>query len=107
MAVRTLHRALIDGDLSAKRLARYERGWRKILGRELRIGYWARKMYERLSDQQIDRIFEIMKANGIDEALLKAEDLSFDRHSRTILRLLKYQMVAKTVNLIKLPFRSG
>jgi geranylgeranyl reductase family protein len=107
VAVRTLHRALIDGDLSAKRLARYERGWRKILGRELRIGYWARKLYERLSDRQIDRIFEIMKANGIDEALLKAEDLSFDRHSRTILRLLKYQIVAKTVNLIKLPFRSG
>jgi digeranylgeranylglycerophospholipid reductase len=107
VAVKTLHRALIDGDLSAKRLAAYERGWRKILRRELRIGYWARKLYERLSDRQIDRIFEIMKANGIDEALLKAEDLSFDRHSQTILRLLKYQIVARTANLIKLPFRSG
>jgi len=106
VAVKTLHQALVDGDLSAKRLARYERGWRKKLGRELRIGYWARKLYEQLSDRQIDRIFEIVKANGIDEALLKAEDLSFDRHSRTILRLLRYQIVARTMNLIKLPFKT-
>ena len=58
--------------------------WRKKLGRELKIGYWARKLFERLSDRQIDRIFEIVKANGIDEALLEAEDLSFDWHSQTM-----------------------
>jgi geranylgeranyl reductase family protein len=107
IAADTLHRALADDDLSSGRLARYERAWRRKLGRELRAGYWARKLFERLSDRQIDRIFEIIKAGGIDEALLKAEDLSFDWHSRTIIRLLKYQMVAKTLEVIKLPFRSG
>ncbi len=106
IAARTLHQALGDGDLSAKRLARYERGWRKKLGRELKIGYWARKLSERLSDRQIDRIFEIVKANGIDQALLKAEDLSFDWHSKTILRLLRYQMVSKAIDIIKLPFKT-
>jgi len=107
IAADTLHQALADGDLSAGRLARYQREWRKKLGRELRIGYWARKIFERLSDQQIDRIFELIKAGGIDEALLKAEDLSFDWHGRTILRLLKYQMVAKTLEVIKLPFKTS
>jgi digeranylgeranylglycerophospholipid reductase len=107
IAADTLHRALADDDLSSGRLARYERAWRRKLGRELRAGYWARKLFERLSDRQIDRIFEIIKAGGIDEALLKAEDLSFDWHSRTIIRLLKYQMVAKTLEVIKLPFRSS
>ena len=107
IAADTLHRSLADGDLSAGRLARYERVWRRKLGRELRTGYWARKLFERLSDRQIDRIFEIIKAGGIDEALLKAEDLSFDWHGRTIIRLLKYQMVARTLEVIKLPFRSG
>jgi len=107
IAADTLHKALADDDLSAGRLARYERAWRMKLGRELRTGYWARKLFERLSDRQIDRIFEIIKAGGIDEALLKAEDLSFDWHGRTIIRLLKYQMVAKTLEVIKLPFRSG
>ena len=89
MAAATLDQALARGDLSAKRLARYERGWRKKLGRELRVGYWARRLFERLSDQQIDRLFEIIAARGIDEALLKAENLSFDWHSKTISRLIK------------------
>jgi digeranylgeranylglycerophospholipid reductase len=38
IAAATLHEALEDDDLSAKRLARYQRGWRKKLGRELRTG---------------------------------------------------------------------
>jgi digeranylgeranylglycerophospholipid reductase len=107
IAARTLHQALVDSDLSAKRLMRYERGWRKKLGRELRIGYWARKLFERLSDRQIDRIFEIAKANGIDEALLKAEELSFDWHSKAVLRLMGYQMISKAMNVMRLPFRTG
>ena len=107
IAAETLHQALADDDLSAKRLARYERAWRKKLGRELKIGYWARKLFERLSDRQIDRIFEIVKANGIDEALLKAEDLSFDWHSQTVLRLMRYQIVSRAIDVIKIPFRTG
>ena len=107
IAAETLHQALADGDLSAKRLAQYQRRWRQRLGRELRIGYWARKLFERLSDRQIDRIFEIVKTNGIDEALLGAEDLSFDWHSKTILRLMRYQMIPRALDVIKLPFRTG
>jgi digeranylgeranylglycerophospholipid reductase len=107
IAAATLHEALADDNLSAKRLARYERGWRKKLGRELRTGYWARRLFERLNNRQLDRLFEIVKRGGIDEALLKAEELSFDWHSRTIMRLLKYQVVAKTTGRIKLPFKIG
>jgi len=102
-----LHRALADGDLSAKRLAGYERAWRRKLGGELRMGYWARKLFERMSDRQIDRLFRIIKAGGIDEALLKAEDVSFDWHGRTITKLIKYQIVAKTLQIVRLPFKSG
>jgi digeranylgeranylglycerophospholipid reductase len=105
IAAATVNEALEDDDLSARRLARYERGWRKRLGRELRTGYSFRKLYERLSDRQIDRLFEIIRKGGIDAALLKAKDLSFDWHGRTIMRLLKYQVVAKTIGQIKLPFK--
>ena len=107
IAAKTLHQALQHDDLSAKSLARYERGWRRRLGRELKIGYWARKLFERLSDRQIDRIFDIVKANGIDEALLKARDLSFDWHSKAILRVIGYTVVSKAVGVIKPPFKSG
>jgi digeranylgeranylglycerophospholipid reductase len=107
IAAATLHQALEDGDLTAKRLARYERGWRKKLGRELRTSYWFRKLYERLSNRQVDRIFEAARAAGIEEALLKAEDVYFDWHGRTLMKILKYQMFAKTIGQIKLPFKTA
>jgi len=107
IAANTLHQALQRDDLSTKSLARYEREWRRKLGRELKIGYWARKLFERLSDNQIDRIFNIIKANGIDEALLKAKDLSFDWHSRAILMLLGRTVVSKALGVIRLPFKAG
>lgn len=105
IAAKTLHRGVADDDLSARSLADYERGWRKKLGRELGIDYYARKFYERLSDRQIDRIFEIIKSNGIDEVLLKAKDLSFDWHSRAVLRLMGHRVVAKALEVMKVPFR--
>jgi digeranylgeranylglycerophospholipid reductase len=106
IAAETLHRALADDDLSSKRLAVYERAWRKKLGGELRTGYWARKIFEKMNDRQIDRLFKIIKAGGIDEALLKADEVSFDWHGRTITKLIKYQVVAKTLQVVRLPFRS-
>ena len=107
IAADTLHQALEDDDLSARRLAGYEQKWRRRLSQELKIGYWARKLFERLSDKQIDRIFNVVKANGIDEALLNASDLSFDWHSKAIFRLISQQVVAKAIDVMKIPFHTG
>ncbi len=102
-----LHRALGDDDLSSKSLAGYEREWKKKLERELKICYYARKFYEHLSDKQIDRIFDIIKSSGIDEALLKADDLSFDWHGEVILKLLGHKVLSKAIEVMKIPFRIG
>ena len=107
IAANNLHRALESDDLSAKGLASYEREWKRKLGWELKIGYWARKFYERLSDRQIERLFNIIKSNGIDKALLEAKDLSFNWHGEAILRLMAHRAVAKAIQVIKFPFRSG
>ena len=107
IAASNLHRALKSNDLSAKSLASYDRGWRRKLGQELRIGYWARKFYEHLNDRQIDRIFDIIKSNGIDDALLKADDLSFDWHGKAVLRLLGHRAVSKAIEAMKIPFHLG
>jgi geranylgeranyl reductase family protein len=103
IAANTLQQALANNALSARNLATYEQAWKRRLRQELRMGYWARKFYERLSDSQIDRIFDIIKSNGIDEALLKVEDLSFDWHSSLVLRLLEHKAISKTSGLIKVP----
>ncbi len=107
IAADSLHQALDSNDLSAQSLAVYQRGWQEKLKRELEIGYWARKFYEHLSDGQIDRIFDIIKSNGIDEALLKAEDLSFDWHGEAVLRLMKHKVMDKALGVLKFPFHWG
>ena len=107
IAARNLGRALEKDNLSAKSLANYEREWKRKLGRELRICYWGRKLYEHLSDRQIDRIFDIIKTNGIDEALLKADDLSFDCHGKAILKLVRQKVLTRALAAMKIPFRIG
>ncbi len=107
IAVNNLHRALKIDNLSAKNLANYEREWKKKLGRELKICYYARKFYEHLSDRQIERIFDIIKSRGIDEALLKEKDLAFDWHGEVILRLLGHRVLSKAIEVMKIPFQIG
>lgn len=106
IAADVLHQALEDNDLSAKRLSSYQRAWRRKLGREIRTGYWARKLFERMSERQIDRVFKIIRSRGIDEALLKDKDITFDWHSRAIMSLLKYQLITRTLKVFKMPFKS-
>jgi len=107
IAANTLHQALKCDDLSARNLASYQRGWKRKLGQELKVDYWARKFYERLSDRQIDKFFDTIKSNGIDEVLLKAEDLSFDWHSEAVLRLMRHKAISKAIEVMKIPFRGS
>jgi flavin-dependent dehydrogenase len=107
IAADCLQRALKNDDLSAKNLASYEKEWRRKLGRELKVGYWARKFYELLSDRQIDRLFDIIKSNGIDEALLKADDLTFDWHGGVLLRLVREKALSQIFGGVKIPFLRG
>ena len=104
IAACNLQRALDKDDLSARSLAGYQRQWKKKLGQELRMCYWARKLYEKMSDQQIDRIFDITIARGIDRALLEADDLSFDWHGRAIVKLARQKALTKTLTAMKIPF---
>ena len=95
IAAEIIHDALKTDDLSAKRLAQYERGWKAKLSKELEVGYWARKTYEGLSDRQIENIFDIVKENNIHESILQSPDFSFDWHGDSIMRALKHEPIAK------------
>jgi digeranylgeranylglycerophospholipid reductase len=95
IAADTLHRALADDDLSAKRLSQYETAWQQKIGKEIKSGYRNRKLFERLSNGQIDGLFKIAKACDIEEAITKANGISFDWHSRSLKQLLKYRVLGK------------
>jgi len=107
IAANTLSRALDTDDLSARNLAGYQRAWRRKLGRELRTGYWARRAYEMLNDEQIDGVFDIMASSGIAEELAQAEDLSFDWHGKVISSVMTRSVFSKAVQAMKLPFAFG
>jgi digeranylgeranylglycerophospholipid reductase len=88
IAVDVLDRAMAGDDFSARTLSEYEKRWKKLLARELRIGRWARRAFERLSDRRMDRLFHMVQGSQATESLLSAPDFSFDWHSRLILRAL-------------------
>lgn len=88
-AVEALTEAFNTGNLGARQLAGYQKAWRAKIGREISIGYRARRLYQKLSDPQIERIFDIVASRDIAAALLDSPGFSFDRHGRLMLEIIK------------------
>jgi digeranylgeranylglycerophospholipid reductase len=89
IAARVLGEALGSDNLSAGQLSRYQKEWKAKMGKELSRGYWARRAYSRLSDRQIEGIFEALDSNGTADALLRSDGFSFDSHSKLIAAVLR------------------
>lgn len=104
IAARHLDRALKTDDLTARNLSGYQKDWQKKLAAELRLGFWARKFYERLKDENLDQLFDIVKTTGLDDAMMKAEELSFDWHGAAILRFAADRAVSMAIESMKIPF---
>ncbi|MDD5094915.1 MAG: NAD(P)/FAD-dependent oxidoreductase [Dehalococcoidia bacterium] len=89
IASQTIQQAFAVNDFSRRRLSQYEKLWKKKLGRELQIDYFARRLYRRLSDKRINDIFSIIRDNNIHQSLLNSSSMSFDWHGELILDGLK------------------
>ena len=89
IAAETLHQALSANDLRSATLAAYEKEWKKRLGSELRAGHRARWLFERLSDERIDRIFEVVESKNIHGKLLNSPEFSFVWHRSVMLRAFR------------------
>lgn len=48
-----------------RRLAEYERTWRGVLQKEILIGHYARKVYARFTDRQVERLFDLARTDGL------------------------------------------
>ncbi|MDP2919837.1 MAG: NAD(P)/FAD-dependent oxidoreductase [Dehalococcoidia bacterium] len=103
IAANTLHRCLGWDDLSNDKLAGYQRSWKRRLGRELRTGYLARRIYERLNDRQLDRIFGLMDSSGLIQELEDAGELSFDWHADVVSHIFSQRMFMTAMRSVKMP----
>ncbi|HXX59622.1 MAG TPA: NAD(P)/FAD-dependent oxidoreductase [Dehalococcoidales bacterium] len=104
MAANTLNKCLLQDDLSADKLGSYQISWKRRLGRELRVGYWARRIYELLNEGQIDRIAGILESSRLLSELEKSKELSFDWHADVVTRIFDHRVIMKTLGTMKLPF---
>ena len=57
------------------------------------------------NDNNTNKIFGIIESNNIAQEMLEAEDLSFDWHSKAVLRLMGHRAVSKAFKAMKIPFR--
>jgi geranylgeranyl reductase family protein len=88
LASQTVTDALHADDLSARRLASYEKAWRSRLGSELRWQLILRRIAQRLSDRDIDALFDLAHTDGIMPLVRRTA--RFNRHREFIVALLKH-----------------
>ena len=72
-----------------------------MLSKELRIGYWAHRLYERLDNRQIERFYRFANNSGMPQLIAESADFSFDWHGRLILNILKHLAISIPAYAIK------
>lgn len=88
LAAETLASALRRDALQRDSLSAYEKAWRKHLGAELRWQLILRRIAQRMSDADIDSLFELAEADGIMPLVRRTA--TFNRHREFIIALLKH-----------------
>ncbi len=95
LAADVLTSALADDDLSAGRLAPYERRWRERLSAEFQAQLRLRLVAHRMNDADIEALFELARTDGVMPIVRRTA--AFNRHRQLILELLKHPPVRQLV----------
>ena len=93
IAADVLSNALRADDLSEKALGEYERRWRKRLSGELEAQLALRRVAERMTDEEIDGLFELARTDGIMPIVRRTA--RFNRHRDLILALFSHPPARK------------
>ncbi len=88
LAASTFAQALAADRLHAEALASYQTAWRRQLGSELRWQLILRRVARRLSDPDIDRLFDLARTDGLMPLVRRTA--RFNRHREFIMALLKH-----------------
>jgi geranylgeranyl reductase family protein len=95
LAADVLADALSRDDLSAARLAPYERQWRERLSAEFQAQLKLRLVAHRMNDADIEALFELARTDGVMPIVRRTA--AFNRHRQLILELLKHPPVRQLV----------
>jgi geranylgeranyl reductase family protein len=87
-AAETIVDAFARGDLSASMLREYEGRWRRRLGSELRWQLVMRRIAHRLTDREINGLFELARTDGLMPLVRRTA--AFNQHRDFIVALLKH-----------------
>ncbi|MGE3578634.1 MAG: NAD(P)/FAD-dependent oxidoreductase, partial [Vicinamibacterales bacterium] len=88
LAAGHLDAALRAGDVSAGRLNGYETAWRERLNAEFRSQLALRMLAQRLSDGEVDSLFDLARTDGIMPLVYRTAQ--FNRHRDLIAALFKH-----------------
>jgi geranylgeranyl reductase family protein len=85
IAGKVAHDASRAGDTSESSLSRYEREWKREIGRDLNAMRRIRRMLFRLPDRRLEKIFSIVRTFDLATILNKVDDI--DMQGRTLAKL--------------------
>lgn len=94
-AARALQHASGEGNWSAAALKRYEDGWKREVGKELKLMLTARRILNMISDKAMDKLFQIAIKEGLAERVLAEGDMDFQ--SPALLSLIKQRSILKVI----------
>jgi flavin-dependent dehydrogenase len=86
-AAATAARALETGNLSARGLAAYEKGWKREIGRELLRSLRIRRFGLSLSEDEVERVVRALRGKGLQELAARHGDIDYP--SRVLLRIAR------------------
>jgi geranylgeranyl reductase family protein len=95
VAADTLDRALRTDRLGAPELRKYESGWRRRLGSEIRVGMAFRAMAAGLDDRAINALVELARVNGVVPLLQRTA--SFNWHRKAAVSLMSHTAFRRIV----------
>ena len=79
-------------------LAGYEKAWRVKFGREFRLQLYARSVFSKMNEAQIEELFRIVSSSDVPRKI--SDDGDFDMHSGTIIRALGLSRVLQTFGML-------
>jgi len=87
---------ILDGRSDA--LEEYERRWLHLFKRDFKITLQARKIYEKIDNQGIEKLFNLLKEKNLINEILQQGD--FDEHSKWVKQFLGIQDAMKVFSIV-------